>query len=205
MRRRNHEIQIFSISALDLFASATGVFALLMVILFPYYLKSEQQMAEDAQHMRVENQQLQEQITKLMELLKGSYLVVVLQWDTLGQDVDMHVIDPAGNEFFYDRSNRDGRHFPGEDAFLTVDSRDGPGVEMWLNPTADPGQYRVLASLYDRAENPDNPLPRFKIYSRDNIFELSGEALTRERERMEMLRLHVDGDGKVTVQGSELN
>jgi hypothetical protein len=199
MRRRNREIQIFSVSALDLFASAMGVFALLAVILFPYYLKSEQQFTEEAQDVRVQNRQLREEIEKLMELLKGSYLVVVLQWDTLRQDVDMHVVDPAGNEFYYDDTNRDGNTFPGEDAFLTVDSRDGPGVEVWLNPTAEAGEYRILANLYDRDQNPDNPLPRFKVYSRDEIFEIPGRVLDTQREKVEMFRLRVDGEGKVSV------
>jgi len=202
MRRRNREIQIFSVSALDLFASAMGVFALLTVILFPYYLKSEQQFSAEARDVRVENQQLQEEIEKLMELLKGSYLVVVLQWDTLRQDVDMHVVDPAGNEFYYERTNRDGSTFPGEDAFLTVDSRDGPGVEVWLNPTAEAGEYRVMANLYHRDGNPENPQPHFKVYSRDEIFEIPGEVLTRQRQKVEIFRLRVDGEGKATVVGA---
>jgi len=41
MRRRSREIQVFSLSALDLFASAMGTFILIAVILFPYYLKNE--------------------------------------------------------------------------------------------------------------------------------------------------------------------
>jgi len=202
MRRRNREIQIFSVSALDLFASAMGVFALLAVILFPYYLKSEQQFSAEAQDVRVQNQQLREEIEKLMELLKGSYLVVVLQWDTFAQDVDLHVVDPAGNEFYYEETNRDGSTFPGEDAFLTVDSRDGPGVEVWLNPTADAGEYRILANLYDREQNPENPRPRFKVYTRDEIFEIPGAVLDQQREKVEMFRLRVDGEGKITVLDS---
>jgi uncharacterized membrane protein len=39
MRRVPREINIFSISALDLFASALGVFIVLTVVLFPYYTK----------------------------------------------------------------------------------------------------------------------------------------------------------------------
>ena len=37
MRRPNREIVIFSVSAIDLFASALGAFILLMMLLFPYY------------------------------------------------------------------------------------------------------------------------------------------------------------------------
>lgn len=37
MRRRSREINIFSMSALDLFASALGAFILIAVVLFPYF------------------------------------------------------------------------------------------------------------------------------------------------------------------------
>lgn len=42
--RRN--MQVLSISALDLFASALGVFVLIAILLFPYYLKQPAQQAE---------------------------------------------------------------------------------------------------------------------------------------------------------------
>ena len=37
MRTRSREINIFSMSALDLFASALGAFILIAVVLFPYF------------------------------------------------------------------------------------------------------------------------------------------------------------------------
>ena len=40
MRRPRRDIQIFSLSALDLLAMATGVFVLLLVLLMPYYRKT---------------------------------------------------------------------------------------------------------------------------------------------------------------------
>ncbi|MGE5147231.1 MAG: VWA domain-containing protein [Candidatus Eiseniibacteriota bacterium] len=46
MMRPRRELNIFSISALDLFASAMGAFILIAVILFPYYLKNNEVVAE---------------------------------------------------------------------------------------------------------------------------------------------------------------
>lgn len=40
MKKRSREINVFSMSALDLFASAMGAFILVMIILFPYYLNT---------------------------------------------------------------------------------------------------------------------------------------------------------------------
>ena len=41
MKRSNRELVIFSMSALDLFASALGAFILVTIVLLPYYLKHE--------------------------------------------------------------------------------------------------------------------------------------------------------------------
>ena len=41
MTRRNRDIEIFSLSALDLFASAMGVFVLLTVMMLPFYFKGK--------------------------------------------------------------------------------------------------------------------------------------------------------------------
>lgn len=38
MRRNSREINTLSLSALDLFATAMGAFAIIMLILFPHYL-----------------------------------------------------------------------------------------------------------------------------------------------------------------------
>lgn len=45
MRRRNRNIEIFSMSVLDMFASALGAFILCAIILFPYYRKDSTQAA----------------------------------------------------------------------------------------------------------------------------------------------------------------
>jgi hypothetical protein len=46
MRRPSRELNIFSLSALDLFASAMGAFILIAVILFPYYQQNAKIMQE---------------------------------------------------------------------------------------------------------------------------------------------------------------
>ena len=50
MRRSNRNIEIFSMSVLDMFASALGAFILCAIILFPYYKKdnSQERAATDA-------------------------------------------------------------------------------------------------------------------------------------------------------------
>ena len=46
MKIRSREINVFSMSALDLFASALGAFILIAIVLMPYFLRSEISEAE---------------------------------------------------------------------------------------------------------------------------------------------------------------
>lgn len=68
MKKRNNNVEIFSTSALDLFASAMGAFIVIAVILFPYYRNITPLLAEiDALKQSVsekeqENKDLQQQV-----------------------------------------------------------------------------------------------------------------------------------------------
>ena len=42
MRRPNRDLNVFSMSALDLFASAMGAFIIVAIIMFPYYMNASQ-------------------------------------------------------------------------------------------------------------------------------------------------------------------
>lgn len=41
MKKKDRTLNVFSVSAIDLFASAMGTFILIAIVLFPYYLKTE--------------------------------------------------------------------------------------------------------------------------------------------------------------------
>ena len=201
MRQRNREFNIFSISALDLFASAMGVFALIAIILFPYYLKNSDAAAN--RQIRAELEQLRGENERLRKQLSRSFLVVVLRWSTRGQDVDLHVTNPQGQEFSYEHHNRDGSDFPGVTAFLTVDSRRGPGVEVWLDPIASPGRYQIAANLFDRHGNNSNPTIQSKVYFRDGTFTLPETVLNEWGRKVTLATLVVDSEGNVSLADAE--
>ena len=48
MKKKNREINIFSVSALDLFASAMGAFLLIAIMALPYYLKVDPDLIKQA-------------------------------------------------------------------------------------------------------------------------------------------------------------
>ena len=67
---------------------------------------------------------------------------VVLNWDTDASDMDLHVVDPRGEECFYghNRTALGGR--------LSADVTQGYGPEEFLLKKAIPGTYRVKANFF---------------------------------------------------------
>ena len=67
---------------------------------------------------------------------------IALAWDTDNTDVDLHVLEPDGEEAFYkhQRTSTGG--------FLTHDVTTGYGPEEYLKKDAAKGVYKVLANYY---------------------------------------------------------
>ena len=132
MRRRNREIGVFSMSALDLFCSAMGAFMLIFLIAMPYYRKSDdliqqiqqiqtrnRQLEEEDARMREQNRKLQVESEEtgrwirdlearaadMSQRLSRTFLVIIATWNTMA-DIDLHVETPAGNRYSYQTHNR---------------------------------------------------------------------------------------------------
>lgn len=141
---------------------------------------------------------------RLRERLDKTFLVVLAQWQTNAQDVDMHVVDPSGAHFYFGRNTVDGRR--GE---LSEDQTSGPGIEVWQIEEADPGEYRVYVKLYSRHENPANPSVRGRVYFRDGRGDLRDIVLRVEDQDVEtsglameqlMATITVGADGSVSIR-----
>ncbi len=276
MKRLSREINIFSMSALDLFASAMGAFILLTVILFPYYLKNseivekmsalrgeleqtqaalaeteqklqkceaqrqqcesqraqqqeriasleqqlQQSQAQDSQqqekiagleqqlqkcqaqkgHLQGQVNALQQDLNNCHDRLKTTFLAVVIEWSEEHQDIDLHVIDPDGQEFYFSKNNRNSSDFPSTRAELSVDTINGPGVEIWENPQAKQGAYKVYANLFSRRGNNNNPVVRSKIYYRDGFKALPNMTLRKEKTKKLIATIEVNAEGEVSVR-----
>ena len=68
MKKRSREINIFSMSALDLFASAMGAFILITIVLFPFFPNmgdSSERIAEEKARLEQERAKLRQERTGL--------------------------------------------------------------------------------------------------------------------------------------------
>ena len=101
MKSRSREINVFSMSALDLFASALGAFILISIVLMPYFLRVEPEEiqrlsralteARDAQaETERENARLRQELQALLDAPTFTFpnLDIVIALDTTGSMQD---------------------------------------------------------------------------------------------------------------------
>ncbi len=126
------------------------------------------------------------------EKLGFTYLLVTVKWETEKHDVDLHVTDPTGAEFSYERATIPGR--PGE---LSLDDVDGPGMEVWVLDRAGAGRYTIELNLYGKKGNPENARATVRVLYRDGVKEFENIVLTREQTKQRVAVAEVGADGTV--------
>ena len=278
MRLRSKEINVFNMSALDLFASALGAFILITLVLFPYFPNTgdsqervdevkaqlaqseaeleaasaeleqtsaeleqtsaeleqlraqlkpgleqelqalrEQLSACQAQRQEAQaalnacqaqqrdaasmdsalgaceqrNQRMQQELQSCEQQLRKKFILVVISWST-NDDVDLHIIDPSGREYYYEKKLHSGSR-----AKLEEDNTRGPGNEIWLHPAAEPGRYRVYFKYYSGSGR--NVRVRGAVLTPRGRTELPGTVLRRVGEKPWVATINVDDEGNAEV------
>ena len=77
-----------------------------------------------------------------MQLRDTADVAALMFWNTDGTDVDLHVIEPSGEECFYQHTQTaSGGH-------ISRDVTTGYGPELYLLPAAPAGSYRISAHYF---------------------------------------------------------
>ncbi len=246
MRRPNRNIELFSLSVLDLFSAAMGAFIMIAVVLFPYYMRNKD-LADEMRRLGQQNRELTDRVAgltrhnddlrsqlgtcetvaadaatradasarradasaraaatasddakKCLAMAGKSFLVAVVEWHVDGFDVDLHVRDPEGHEYWWKNKGES----PG--AVLSHDNTFGPGIEVWQHPTPAPGRYciaYVLYEIFNKHKNEANPSVTVsgKVFYRGGNVVLPAVTLSRAQRFVETASLTLGGDGNVVV------
>lgn len=218
MKSKNREINIFNMSALDLFASALGAFLLLAVVALPYFgntaiMDDEEAAAElqrtrealaqaqaeleacraELESERTARTQAEAQLEQCRREAQANFLLILMNWGSQ-DDVDLHVTDPSGNEYYYE-----SRAFSGSPARFEEDNTVGPGNEVWLHPDVSPGVYTIEYVLYGSRSGRAVPVRGAALH---NDGRLSFDEVTlpaRDGERRLAAKVQVAADGRVTI------
>lgn len=223
MRRRSRELSVFNLSMLDVIAGAMAAFLIITVILLPYYGKEgvdwQAQVAElrqtlaqaqealqaakaqaelaaaQAQQAQFEAERQRQRAEALAQQLARTFLVLYVRWETL-DDVDLHVVDPSGAEFWWD----DHKVLPGRPGELSEDAIIGPANEVWEIRDAPPGAYRIEVALF-AIRDPRKPVViKGRVFHRDGSNALTDIRLDRLKQRERIATIQVDQAGRVSVR-----
>ena len=100
-------------------------------------------------------------------------LIVTMMWNTDRTDVDLHVLEPSGEECFYkNRNTRTGGQ-------ITRDVTEGFGPEMYTLDSAPQGTYKIMANYYGTDTN--RTQMRSKVYV--TVYEMFGTKQERVTRR----------------------
>ncbi len=121
-----------------------------------------------------------------LRLRDTSDLAALIFWNTDGTDVDLHVVEPNGEECYYQHTETaSGGH-------ISRDVTTGYGPELYLLPTAPSGLYRLSAHYF--ATDANRASTRTKVLAfiyegwgtRDERVTIKAVALTGRSESHEL-------------------
>jgi hypothetical protein len=120
------------------------------------------------------------------------FLMFVLKWFTDRHDLDMTLVDPKGRK--YDFKKREYSGHPGK---FTLDSRSGPGAEIWQTAQFIPGEYKVAVSFYQEYGNKSHAKFIIEVSSPKSVHETKQLEMSFS-QKVKELRFRVDSNGAIT-------
>lgn len=161
-------------------------------------IQQAQRQAEEARAQttaaQAEAQRQQSRAEALARQIARTFLVLYVRWDT-HDDVDLHLTDPSGAEFFWNRH----KTIPGRPGELSEDNVIGPGNEVWEIRDAPAGDYRVDVRLYTVRDQRKPVLVKGRVFHRDGSDVFPEAQLSTQGQRVRIATLRVDDRGGVRL------
>ena len=147
-----------------------------------------------ARQAQTEAERQQARAEGLARQLAHTFLVLYIRWDT-HDDVDLHLTDPSGAEFWWDRH----KIIPGRPGELSEDNILGPGNEVWEIRDAPPGDYRVEVRLFQVRDTRKPVVVKGRVFHRAGSAVFTEIALAQRGQRERIATIRVDEDGGVRL------
>lgn len=160
-------------------------------------LESQLQQLEASKEQLEKNNKLLEANLKKAESAGGAqkaFLAVFISWSTRDHDIDLVVKDPSGKKFDF-KNRKHGSH-PG---YFALDTRRGPGAELWQSDRIVPGTYTATYSFYNQYGNTEPAKVSGTIYSAKGSFEITAVQMDVGSKKEYLIQFDVKEDGSVNV------
>lgn len=122
-----------------------------------------------------------------------SYLSVLTYWSTKNHDVDLSIETPEGVRFNFKKTKS-----PGSKGEFILDSRNGPGAEIWHTPDAVTGIYKMRVSLYSQYGNPSPAIVQGRLSTVKGVINLPKIELNGKK-RTELVKFRVNYEAKIEI------
>jgi ATP-dependent 26S proteasome regulatory subunit len=107
-----------------------------------------QMVAEMQKQIEALIKQNQELSKREIASVEKKFMMISAIWSTEKHDVDLVVVDPDGFKYNFKQKGS-----PKSIGNFEIDSRYGPGLELWKSEDLKPGKYQVNVSLYNQYGN----------------------------------------------------
>lgn len=143
--------------------------------------------------LRQQLEQLQAALQDCEEQLNQTFLAIVIKWAE-NHDVDLHVLDPAGRHYYFKKKSH-----PGSNAILSIDARQGPGIEIWEYSEAQPGQYKIFYHLYALKSGGTSATVKGTLFYRGGSKKFPDKTIYKTDKPIYFATLTLGADGRVRV------
>jgi flagellar motor protein MotB len=124
----------------------------------------------------------------------NNFLMISTTWATEKHDIDLEIVDTNNKKFNFKKKS-----YGGVDGQFEIDSRYGPGLEMWKTPKLHPGKYKVKVTLYNSNGNDEPAEVQTNVITVSENRKLPKITLSKTAKTKE-LRFNVDEKGKITLE-----
>jgi hypothetical protein len=161
-------------------------------------LKAQTEGAQrEAEDYKSQAEKAEQEAKSCSKQLSKILIVAYISWAIPKRDIDFHIKDPAGNIYNYSHKT-----FAGYSGELSLDTKLGPGTEVWEIREPEPGRYEFWAHWYFKNKNNMRKptVVNGRVIYREGRTEFKQVTLTHPGDKELMLAINVQPDGEVQIQ-----
>ncbi len=123
-----------------------------------------------------------------------TYLFVLFKWSTEKHDLDLTVTDPQGHLFSFKKKS-----YSGANGLFALDSRSGPGAEIWQSSDPYPGRYVVKVKMYNNYGNMEPAQLTGSILSNKSSIAIADKKIESKGGAEQTFTFEVDAKGFIKM------
>jgi myosin heavy subunit len=152
-------------------------------------------LKSELQDLKKNNQDLEKQLKeKESSEDDANFMAIIIQWPTQKHDIDLRVTTPSNKTYDFKT-----RVHKGSPARFTLDSRTGPGSEVWQTKSVEPGTYTIEYVFYNDYDNKEKAVVDGRIFTKTGEVEIPTQKLVFPTQRSVKKKFSVDKKGTVRL------